>query len=88
MSIAIDNQFLDINELSRVLRMSTRTIERNLKENPESLPPSVKFGRKRLWHKQVIANWIGQLLAIQTSQVETGKPKPRSLGNDLLGGPR
>ena len=85
MSIAIDNQFLTISELALVLGVSKRTIERRLKEKSTDIPPSIKLGKRRKWHKQVTNTWIYQRVGIRTTQVENSKSQIRSLGDDLMG---
>lgn len=84
MSIAIDNQFLTISELAQVLGIGKRTIERRLKEKSTDIPPSIKFGKKRKWHKQATNAWIYQRVGIRTTQVENSKFKIRSLSEDLM----
>lgn len=51
---------LDLHDLAAVLRRSPHTIKRNLRTNPDAVPPRLQLpGTKLLrWRQQDVQNWL------------------------------
>ncbi|MGH7140890.1 MAG: helix-turn-helix domain-containing protein [Pirellulales bacterium] len=62
---------VDEAELAEILRQEPRTLRQKLWE--ERLPPSEKFGRKRLWDRAEIARWVAGGMPNREQWVRQGR---------------
>jgi len=53
--------FYNADELAQVLGFTKKTILNKLCREPESLPPSVKIGRGRVFKRSTVEEWIDNL---------------------------
>ena len=55
-------QLLDLDELAQMLRRSPETIKKDLKRNPEAVPPRLMLPHTRLlrWRAVDVDAWLGQ----------------------------
>ena len=65
---------LDLSALSRLLGLSPETVRRDLRRNPEAVPPRVQVPGTRLlrWREADVQAWLERHVAFNTASKEGG----------------
>ncbi len=78
----MENETLDATELAKLIKCSKRNVVNNQSRAPRLLPPFRRVGRKAVWVKSVVLDWLSQPEKAQTA------PVPVALGQRSPGRPR
>jgi excisionase family DNA binding protein len=60
---------LTTEDMSHLLRVSTRTLDNHITAG--HLPKSIKIGRRRYWHRDVVDAWLREKAGIAQNDTDT-----------------
>jgi hypothetical protein len=72
----MENLTLDARELAELIKCSHRNVINNQSRAPHLLPPFRRVGRKAVWVKSVVLDWLSRTETAQKEEKGTPKPSP------------